>query len=157
MEDIKQFISKMRHTHNQISNSFGPKLNEDVIKFGLSMSHFMVMATLVKKQYSPIITEIAKELSITYPTMTNLVDYLEDKKLVQRERDKKDRRAIRIGLTNRGMKLMEEINHDWETNLEAFLTGLTEEDRSVFMNATESLLNLALKYSKKMDERQSKG
>ena len=69
-----------------------------------------------------MVSEITKKLNVTSPTVTQLINELEVKGLVKRKVDAKDRRAVRILLTDKGRVLIERIT---ETFLDSF-NGLVE-------------------------------
>ncbi|KXJ50694.1 MarR family transcriptional regulator [Neptuniibacter pectenicola] len=72
---------------------------------GLTLPQLMVMQTL--RQMSPITTgELAKEISLTQATVTSILDRLEKKVLVSRERGVEDKRKVWINLTEQGLDLM---------------------------------------------------
>jgi DNA-binding MarR family transcriptional regulator len=72
---------------------------------GLTLPQLMVMQTL--RNNSPITTgELAKEISLTQATVTSILDRIEKKGLVARERGVDDKRKVWLHLTNEGWELM---------------------------------------------------
>ncbi len=72
---------------------------------GLTLPQLMVMQTL--RNNSPITSgELAKEISLTQATVTSILDRLEKKGLVARERGVDDKRKVWLHLTNEGWELM---------------------------------------------------
>ncbi|QEQ95360.1 MarR family winged helix-turn-helix transcriptional regulator [Neptunomonas concharum] len=72
---------------------------------GLTLPQLMVMQTL--RNNSPITSgELAKEISLTQATVTSILDRLEKKGLVARERGVDDKRKVWLHLTNDGWELM---------------------------------------------------
>jgi DNA-binding MarR family transcriptional regulator len=147
MDDIKYFIEKLKDHRDLLHLKLIPNIDEDVLKYGLTKTHYAVMFNLLKREGMPILTEVAKQLSITYPTMTNIVDHLESKKLVLRKRDGKDRRAIRMCLTKRGAELINRIDSDWKKKFGSFINELAEPDRKVLLKAADTIINIMLKYN----------
>ncbi len=58
----------------------------------------------VGQRKSCIMREISDHLRVAVSTMTGLIDKLEEKGLVRRERTEEDRRIVRISLTEKGEK-----------------------------------------------------
>jgi len=54
--------------------------------------------------------ELSKAVNLEISTMTRMVDLLVDKSLVQRETDPKDRRVVRVGLTENGAELRKRLD-----------------------------------------------
>lgn len=148
MNKVKDFIKNHRDYRDKIHSIFLPKLDDEVDKFSMGMGHFSIMLNLSSRKDNPIITVLAKELSISHPTMTYLVDYLENKHFLLRRRDDKDRRSIRICLTKNGRELTKNISCKWEKKVELFFNRMENEDREVFMASIENIINISGKYSK---------
>lgn len=72
---------------------------------GLTLPQLMTMQTL---RENPKLTsgELAKKMTLTQATVTSILDRLEKKRLVARERCTEDRRKVWITLTNDGAELM---------------------------------------------------
>jgi len=68
------------------------------------------------------VSEISKKLNVTSPTVTQLLNELEANGLIERKVDARDRRAVRIQLTDKGLASIERIT---EAFLDSF-NGLVE-------------------------------
>ncbi|MGI1671585.1 MAG: MarR family transcriptional regulator [Neptuniibacter sp.] len=72
---------------------------------GLTLPQLMTMQAL--RQVSPVTTgELAKDVSLTQATVTSILDRLEKKELVTRERGVEDKRKVWISLSPKGLELM---------------------------------------------------
>lgn len=72
---------------------------------GLTLPQLMTMQAL--RQIAPVTTgELAKEVSLTQATVTSILDRLEKKELVTRERGVDDKRKVWISLSPNGLDLM---------------------------------------------------
>ncbi len=85
------------------------------------------------------IGSIARRLVITPATATRLVDALERKGLVRRVRLEEDRRAVRVELTEEGLKVVGEIA-DIGKELERLIQALPEEIREVLPQGLKEIL-----------------
>jgi MarR family 2-MHQ and catechol resistance regulon transcriptional repressor len=99
---------------------------------GLNMQELRVVEFL--GQEGPrMMRELAEHLTVAVNTMTAIVDSLERKKLVRRQRSKEDRRVIRVELTGLGQQVYASLV---EVNLRLFrsmLGALTEDEQEIFM------------------------
>jgi DNA-binding MarR family transcriptional regulator len=80
-----------------------------------------------------IMRELAADVMVAVNSMTGIVDHLEEKGLVRRLRIDKDRRMIRVELTEVGHKMYQSIA---DVNMRLFRTmlgALTEDEQEVFM------------------------
>lgn len=80
------------------------KLEADLEKVGLTPPQFYVLATIGYAGSLPF-GEIGAKMMVTVSNLTGIVDRLEEKRLVQRKRDDKDRRVVHVILTEKGAKL----------------------------------------------------
>lgn len=72
---------------------------------GLTPAQLMVMQTL--RESFPLTTgELAKEMALTQATVTSILDRLEKKELVARERGTEDKRKVWVSPTDAGIELM---------------------------------------------------
>ncbi|OGS20046.1 MAG: hypothetical protein A2252_02015 [Elusimicrobia bacterium RIFOXYA2_FULL_39_19] len=138
---VKKFLDRIREHKEIMHRHFTSRLDDDVVKFGLSPSHFAVMNYLLNGK-TTLMSEAARELKITLPTMTNIIDHLEEKKLIARIRQEDDRRAIKISLTKKGKELLDDICGDWENQFGKFVNSLKAGDKKKLMNSINTLIDI---------------
>jgi DNA-binding MarR family transcriptional regulator len=80
------------------------KLESDLAKVGLTPPQFYVLATIGYAGSLPF-GEIGAKMMVTVSNLTGIVDRLEEKNLVARQRDEKDRRVVHVTLTEKGTRL----------------------------------------------------
>ncbi len=85
------------------------------------------------------VTSITSRLQIAQPTASRVVGSLVEKGLVQRERSEKDRRKVKLELTEKGESIAESINEISQV-LQDSVQGLPEERRREF---SQDLLEIA--------------
>ena len=71
--------------------------------------------------------------------MTNRVDRLEERGLVQRERDVNDRRGVRVVLTDQGRDLVDRALAVWLDRERQLLSPLTDQERTELANMLRSV------------------
>ncbi|CAM2070123.1 MarR family transcriptional regulator [Sulfidibacter corallicola] len=98
---------------------------------GLDLAGFDVILTLRRqgpgRSLSP--SALAKEIMLSTSAMTNRLDRLEKRGLIQRTSDPDDRRGLKIVLTEEGFALAEELVVSHVDTEERMLSELTEEER----------------------------
>jgi DNA-binding MarR family transcriptional regulator len=111
-------------------------------KDGLSGSGFKLMLTLLRNppehQLSP--GQLARQGSLTSGTITVLIDQLEERDLVQRRPDPRDRRALLVRLTPEGKQLIEEAHQAYLIEEHEILRALDASDREQLTNLLRKLL-----------------
>ncbi len=101
MENSQQALVLLR----QIIRSTDMQDKEISRSTGVTPPQLMVMKTL--REHTQLTTgELAKEMVLTQATVTSILDRLEKKELILRERGKDDKRKVWVSLTDKGMVLM---------------------------------------------------
>lgn len=74
------------------------------------------------------IGDLSSKMYLACSTMTDLVDRMEITQLVERSKDPKDRRVVRIHLLPKGRKIIEDVLDARKSYLSGLLIPLQEED-----------------------------
>ncbi|MFE6895121.1 MarR family winged helix-turn-helix transcriptional regulator [Streptomyces sp. NPDC057694] len=82
---------------------------------------------------------LAHTFDVAPRTVTTLVDGLERRGLVQRAPDPDDRRAVLVGVTDKGNALMQEIEWGRQALADELVTGLTGSERAEFARLLNKL------------------
>jgi len=86
---------------------------------------------------------LADRLRVTPPTVTGLVDRLVRMGFVRREEDPEDRRLVRNYLTDRGLRVVGEVEREGRAFLGTVLNRLTAEQLDRLVAALEDLVAAA--------------
>jgi MarR family 2-MHQ and catechol resistance regulon transcriptional repressor len=106
----------------------------------LTVSQFGVLEAIHKK--GPLYqVEIARHIYKTTGNMTTVIDNLEKRGLVVRERGKEDRRYFKILLTPEGNRFIKKILPTYEKQVEKVLGRLTPEERDDLVRLCRKLEN----------------
>lgn len=87
-------------------------------------------------------TTISKEIYVSPSTVVGILDRLEEKGLIQRQRDKKDRRRVYVSLTDEGTKLADHAPSPLQDRLAEGLNGLPELEQVSIALALERVVDL---------------
>ena len=104
------------------------KLEDDLAKLGLTPPQFYVLATIGYAGRLPF-GEIGAKMMVTVSNLTGIVDRLEEKKLVVRQRDATDRRVVHVVLTDKGAKLYKSTIPLFEKSVEKIFLGLDKPEQ----------------------------
>jgi MarR family transcriptional regulator, organic hydroperoxide resistance regulator len=80
------------------------KFSDRLEPFGITPFHWLVLCCLWQEDGLPT-SEIGEKLQQVGGTLTGVLDRMEERDLVRREKDKSDRRICRIWLTDAGKEL----------------------------------------------------
>jgi DNA-binding MarR family transcriptional regulator len=83
----------------------------------------------VKRGGSPLVTvsEISKHLSVTPPSITQILNTLEARGLIERHMDTTDRRVIVVNLTEQGEQVTEQADEAFSTTMKGLIGYLGEQ------------------------------
>lgn len=117
-------------------------LERTAVSSGLRRRGDYEVLTLLRRVEPSLLSplEVAQQLQTSQSGMTGKLDRLEEQGLIQRSQDPEDRRAIRLGITERGRALIDEA---FDTSLrvyEAMLGELTPSE----VERLDALLNKLL-------------
>ena len=117
------------------------KLESDLGKVGLTPPQFYVLATIGYAGSLPF-GEIGAKMMVTVSNLTGIVDRLEQKKLVLRQRDEADRRVVHVTLTDKGTKIYKTTIPLFERSISEIFSSL-DLRRQKELSALLRTLNLA--------------
>lgn len=124
---------------NLISNK---KLQDDLEKLDLTPPQFYVLATIGYAGGLPF-GEIGEKMMVTVSNLTGIVDRLEEKGLVARERDVHDRRVIRVRLTEKGSKLYKNTIPLFEKSISQFFSPLDKSQQKELSSLLRKLIRVS--------------
>lgn len=132
---------------NDIDNIIHRKYHELAQKYDLSLEQFHLLIELddlmlyVNDEVkAPTIGEIAKNVDNSQNTMSEKITRLENKGLVERIKDKNDKRISRVYLTDKGRNLIDSIDKQASSKF-LFNSILNMDDRDIddFLKCLENL------------------
>ena len=104
MNRREEFVASFRELHPKFSRMYAQILD----RIDLTLSQYTLLYQLMLLG-TVSMTEISSRLEITKPAVTNLVDRLEEKKLLKRVPHTEDRRVILLEILPKGKKIITEI------------------------------------------------
>lgn len=116
---------------------------------GFSTTQFMVLGLLSRVQETgPCnIGSIAEKIGIDPATAVRTVDSLEKRGLVERRRDKQDRRQVFVELTESGLAGLTEAHQQFITRIRAIFLAMSAEGRVSLLNGLEEFVRVGQEVS----------
>jgi DNA-binding MarR family transcriptional regulator len=114
-------------THLRIATCYNLLMREArqrvATRWNLTLPQFEVLAELARADNGGFtFVELSRLLLVTSGNLTGIVDRLEEQRLVQRRPDAKDRRVIRVALTERGRRVTDQMLPAHAADIEEILS-----------------------------------
>ncbi|MFG6119010.1 MarR family winged helix-turn-helix transcriptional regulator [Thalassobacillus sp. FIB228] len=119
-------ISEIEKEMRYISGIIKQKGREILNHYPITAPQFLALQWLLEKG-DMTIGELSSCLNLACSTTTDLVDRMEKNKLVERVRDPKDRRVVRIHVLSKGTAIIHEVIEKRQAYLEGVLKDVPSE------------------------------
>ncbi len=154
MRELKDetYIGEIERLFRRINYIIFRKGRNVLSDFGITPPQFSTLSTV---SYHDGITmgELCDHLFLTSATVTALVDRLEERGLLFRDRDKEDRRVIRLHITQEGRHVLEESLKTRRALFATYLEGLNAEEREQLKELLEKLFANIVGKGKKQEDK----
>jgi DNA-binding MarR family transcriptional regulator len=155
---LTQTIQAAQSTREALLAELGPLVAGERAAFasrcherGISMAHVFLMSMIDKHGALPM-TRVAELLGSGLPTATGLVTRMQERGLVRRDHDTRDRRVVLVSLTDAGAAEVRELHEARQRRMTAAITQLSASDQERLLASIRSLRS-ALEHSTEGDER----
>ncbi|TGE39597.1 MarR family transcriptional regulator [Desulfosporosinus fructosivorans] len=110
------------------------------ILIGREISALQFNALLSIREFGPLtMGDLGKHLFVACSTATDLADRMERAKLVERARDEKDRRVVRMHLLPQGEEVLNEVIAERQSFIGEVIKDYTDEEYEELMRSLELL------------------
>lgn len=115
-------------------------LSQQLEDHGVSIPQSFILYSLLEQDGSTL-KEIGNKTLIDSSSMTVLVDKLEKEELVARKLDSQDRRAIRVFITEKGLKIAEKVSEIGIVFNSKLYDLLGEGNQKEFIHGINNIIN----------------
>jgi len=120
-------------------------VNNYLSKFEISLAAWSILDMLSDKK-SMTFNEIATNLFVDAPFITELAIELKAKHLIDISKSEDDKRIKVASLTIDGLRLAKKLNTGLTRNLTKFMEGCTGEDVDTYFKVIETIINNSKKF-----------
>lgn len=107
----------------------------------LSVPQFRSL-TFVRRNPGTSLSDVAEHVGLTLPSVSKMVDGLQERNLLKREIDAQDRRKITLNLTEYGQSTLQAAQTVTQTHLTKVLAQITPDEQLVIAQAMRMLRTL---------------
>jgi MarR family transcriptional regulator, organic hydroperoxide resistance regulator len=119
------------------------RLFRERMHYSSQLAHlsFLQVQTLayLKVRQNAQMSEIAENFHIELPSATSLLNKLVTLQLVKRQQDEKDRRLVRVVLTEQGNSILSQAKKEKEAHVKQMLSYLSDEEQHELLRLMEKL------------------
>ncbi len=139
MQESIIFEDTVTYQLAKVATAYRNAIERHLVAVGLHSGQTLLLIELWREDgLRPI--DLAQRLSIKAPTVTNILNGLDEMNLIRVKKDTKDKRASRVFLTAQGKTIRGEVEQRWVDMEAECVAGLPETDRFVFNSVLKRLL-----------------
>ncbi|GAA5416275.1 hypothetical protein Pryu01_01309 [Paraliobacillus ryukyuensis] len=147
-------IAEIEKELRYISGIIKQKGREILNNYPITTPQFIALQWLLEDG-DLTIGELSNKINLAFSTTTDLVDRMEKNHLVERKKDTKDRRVVRIHLLEKGKQIINEVIVKRQAYLQAVLEDVST-DRIDTLHDILHLLHNQMKLDKEKQIKQTK-
>ena len=130
MQSLRRIFKALQNFSHEVST-----------KFGITGPQLWVLKTIFQNGSLPL-GELSKKMYMHPSTITGVIDRLEKKGYVSRDRDRKDRRVIKVQLTPKGKRLVKRAPNPVQGKMLHGLRGLKKEKLDLIHESVQTLVEI---------------
>jgi DNA-binding MarR family transcriptional regulator len=136
-DELEQYTRDLWNTIMRIIHNFrsGSVLKEDI---ELSLPQALLLLEL-NEAGTISMSKLSQRLQVTQGVATRMVDRLLEKDMVERERDKVDRRVVLVSTSQKGKKLAGEMERTNKMKIKELFKAVPKKEREDFLKVLVSL------------------
>lgn len=139
--DIDRFGQRMIALLPRMLRGFARRESNYLSRGKITLPQLGALEYLSDRRESPM-NELARHLGVTRPAATGLADRLIAQGLVSRQGDRSDRRVVRINLTPKGRRVLDNIWNQKRRMLQEVFGQLSPADRAQYLATLERVVEI---------------
>ena len=133
-ESISQIISMNRNINRTLRHEFHGLMQDS----GFTFPQLSVISILAKNGKQKV-SDISERIGLSDSTVSGILDRLEQKGIIERKRNKDDRRVVKIYLSNGSQEICQEFHRKREEYFAHLLKELSEQEINDIIKGLEIL------------------
>ena len=125
-----------------LASSMRKELEQELAPFDVSPTQWAILEMCYRGEANTL-TGLLRVVPVDAAAISRQVAKLAAKGLIRRRRESRDRRLVRLDLTEAGRKLVPELAKCVQANNAKFLAGISKEEQEVIILAIERMLRNA--------------
>ncbi|MCM3759725.1 MarR family transcriptional regulator [Alkalihalobacillus oceani] len=131
-------VEHIERSLRRVADMVKQKGRDILTQFPITPPQFVALQWL-NEHGDMTIGELSSKMYLACSTTTDLIDRMEKNELVERVKDKNDRRVVRIHLLRKGQTIIEEVIKKRQDYLEKILTDFSQEEVDILEKSLHKL------------------
>lgn len=132
-------FNRTDHLMGKLHRSLRRNYDRQLKLFGLTPCQFDVLLALWGED-GIVLSELGRRVSRDNPTITGVVDRMAKKRLLERSRDERDRRVVKVVLTPKGREMQEKLSTTKKRILEKITASLSRQEINALAKILEKMM-----------------
>ena len=138
---IDDFVERMNHILPLLKRRMVSTEASPFLKGTITMPQYFALELLYDMKDAKM-SDMARELNITGPAVTGIIDRLEKAGFTERVPSKSDRRVVFVKLTKKGIVLAEDMRVNLAKSLKETFGQLSEKERAAYITILEKVYKI---------------
>ncbi|MGH7156828.1 MAG: MarR family winged helix-turn-helix transcriptional regulator [Candidatus Saccharimonadales bacterium] len=121
---IQEVMEAMASVRGAFAHTHGPMFK----KHGYGMPHLKLMMKMADSDDGVSVSELSEKMGVTPGAITQFIDKLVDKDMVERFEDPKDRRIVRIRLTDKAKAKFQKVRSFYFERTSDMFSNLSDDE-----------------------------
>ncbi len=134
LDDFLAYL--LARASHKVSEDYSPILKQA----GIDRPRWRVLASLCDYDKMTI-GDLARKVLMKQPTLTKILDRMEEEKLVKRQHSKEDRRSIKIAITKKGKEKVSALLVKAKQHEKDVLKSYSKEEEIILKQALRTLID----------------
>ncbi|MFH1062348.1 MAG: MarR family transcriptional regulator [Candidatus Omnitrophota bacterium] len=144
-KSIDEYVEQVVRVLPKVIRWFHVNRATALTKSQLNPAQFFVL-DIIYELGARTMSQLSKQLSVSLPAVTRIVDKLYADKMVERIPGQKDRRVIQINITAKGKKIVTEFRKQRKQVFKDIFSKLSEKDRQDYLRIMLKLNEMTAKH-----------
>ena len=141
-ENLARDSERIQQLMHRFTHSFGLQMMNSLVQGQINLPQYNTMHALAEMGERSM-GELAERMGVTMGASTNIIDKLVRSGYATRRRDPKDRRMVRVQLTDKGMETVQKVTRDGIEFLTRVLTPIPPDERERYAETYEKVARLS--------------
>jgi DNA-binding MarR family transcriptional regulator len=141
-ENLARDSERIQQLMHRFTQSFGRRMMNSLVQGQINLPQYNTMHVLAEMDEASM-GELAERMGVTMGASTNIVDKLVRSGYATRRRDSRDRRMVKVQLTEKGIETVQRVVRDTTRFLIGILGRIDADEREHYADTYEKMVRFS--------------